>query len=350
MMSARRLLAPVAAALIALCAVAAFGQSLGTSGLDWQTRFLGILPLVKPNPTDPIIASVNGASVTLAQIDSYAKAEKQLINATSTQETRAVWQDAADNLVNRTLLLQEAQKRKITIPEGEVAVRARKFQLQGGSDTTNGAPDQQLLDEVREAMEIEAMLDGVFKAEHVTPTSAQMEKYYHDHQDLFVKDPGEVRISHIAVRIPEGATDAQKDAALRKIKDLYEQAEKGADFAQLAGKTSEDSRSAQKGGDLGYFRPGQLPPVVEKQAFQTKVGGVSEIIASNIGYSFMKVTDRRDAAYAPYKEVKQKIAEVLLNYNQEDAVKDLLRKLRKTAKIEFRQPPNRQNVPGGGTS
>ena len=95
-------------------------------------RFLGILPLVKPNPKDPVVGTVNGAPITAAEIADYAKTEAQMINATSTEESNAVFRDASDNLINRQLLLQEAARRKMTIPDGEVAQRARQFQIAGG--------------------------------------------------------------------------------------------------------------------------------------------------------------------------------------------------------------------------
>ncbi len=189
---------------------------LGESGLNWQQRFLGILPLVKPNPKDPVVVTVNGAPITAAEIADYAKTEAQMINATSTEESNAVFRDASENLINRQLLLQEAAKRKITISDAEVAQRARQFQIAGGEGQpapASSAPDALLMNEVRGSMMIEKMLDDEFRTHHVQPTEAQIQDYYDQHRDLFVKDPGEVEIAHIAVKLPPNATDAQKKAA-----------------------------------------------------------------------------------------------------------------------------------------
>ena len=89
---------------------------LGESGLTWEQRFLGILPLVKPDPKDPVVVTVNGAPITAAEISDYANTEKHMINATSTEEMKAVFRDATENLINRQLLLQEATRRKMTSP------------------------------------------------------------------------------------------------------------------------------------------------------------------------------------------------------------------------------------------
>ena len=72
-------------------------------------------------------------------------------------------------------------------------------------------------------------------------------------------------------------TDAQKKAAAEKIIKIYNEAKKTKDFAALAKQNSEDTESAAKGGDLGYFRPGQLPPVVDKVVFATPVGQLTQI-------------------------------------------------------------------------
>jgi parvulin-like peptidyl-prolyl isomerase len=337
---------PIASLIVAIAVAVATAASvraqLGESGLNWQQRFLGIIPLVKPDPKDPVLVTVNGAPITAAEITDYAKTEAQMINATTTEESRAVFRDASENLINRQLLLQEAAKRKITIPDGEVAQRAREFQIAGAEGQAapqTGAPDAQLMNAVRGSMEIEKMLDDEFRAHHVQPTDAQIQQYYDEHRDLFVKDPGEVEIAHIAVKLPPNATDAQKKAAAEKIIKIYDEAKKTKDFAALAKRTSEDTESAAKGGDLGYFRPGQLPPVVDKTVFATPVGQLTQIVESNLGFSFIKVVARRGETISPLTEVKAKIAMFILDENEDVVVKALLKKLAKGAKIEFKTPP-----------
>lgn len=336
-LGAALILAVLASAVAAPGALAQFGQN----SLDWRQRYLGIIPLVKPNPSDPIVAKVNGTPITLAAVDSYARTEARMVNATTTKENKQVWNDAVDNLIGRQLLIDESERRKMAIPEVEVAQRAREFEItttSGSALAGTGAPDPTLMREVRETMEIELMLDHEFETHSVRPSEAQIKQYYDEHKDLFVLDPGQIRISHIAVKLPPDATAAQKTEAQAKIDNYYRQAQKTKDFAALARRVSEDSQSAPKGGDLGYFRPGQLPPMVEKIAFSTKVGHLSTIIASDIGYSFIKVTERRDATFAPLKQVRSKIALMLLNFNQEGVVRSLLHELKKKAKIEFPNP------------
>jgi parvulin-like peptidyl-prolyl isomerase len=324
------------------------------SGLSWQQRFLGILPLVKPDAKDPVVATVNGTPITLAQVRDYAKTEQRLINANTTEETRAVFKDAMENLISRQLLIQEAERRQIKIPDGEVAQRAREFQVQGiggeTSSSTGNAPDQILLDQVRGSMAIEKMLDEEFQKHKVAPSEQEIQRYYDEHKDLFLQDPGQVRLSHVAIKLPPNATDAQKAEGLKRITKLHDEAVKAKDFAEFAQKNSEDSLTAPKGGDLGYFTKGQLPPVVDQLAFSTPVGQVSSVLQSNLGFSFLKVADRRGASYAPLTSVKAKVAMVLLDYNQEYIVKGMLKGLAKDAKIKFTKLPGEPTPPSGSSS
>src|SRR5215469_2871483 len=124
-------------ALIALAAAVCFtapvdaqlSTSLGTANLNWQQRFLGILPLVKPDPKDPVVVTVNGTPITAGEINDYAKTEARMINATSTEESKAVFKDATENLIGRQLLVDEAKRRGISIPDQQVMARAGEFKL-----------------------------------------------------------------------------------------------------------------------------------------------------------------------------------------------------------------------------
>ena len=84
----------IVAIAVAIATAYPVRAQLGESGLSWQQRFLGILPLVKPDPKDPVVVTVNGAPITAAEIADYANTEKHMINATTTEESKAVFRDA----------------------------------------------------------------------------------------------------------------------------------------------------------------------------------------------------------------------------------------------------------------
>lgn len=84
-----------------------------------------------------------------------------------------------------------------------------------------------------------------------------------------------VRALHILVKTEEEA---------KEIKQLLAQ---GADFKQLAKERSKGP-TADKGGDLGIITKGDLLPELDKAISALNVGGVSDIIKTEVGYHIFK--------------------------------------------------------------
>ncbi len=83
------------------------------------------------------------------------------------------------------------------------------------------------------------------------------------------------------------------DEALKKIENIQDELNKGADFETLA-QTYSDCPSAAQGGDLGYFARGQMVPEFEEAAFALEIGEVSEPVLTEFGYHLIRVDDKRD--------------------------------------------------------
>ncbi|HKJ41778.1 MAG TPA: peptidylprolyl isomerase, partial [Sunxiuqinia sp.] len=89
--------------------------------------------------------------------------------------------------------------------------------------------------------------------------------------DTFKYLPDSVDARHILIK---PATVGSYDKAVALADSLKGLIEKGADFAKLAEKYSEDPGSARKGGDLGWFKKGQMVRPFEKAAFEGEVNEV----------------------------------------------------------------------------
>ena len=91
----------------------------------------------------------------------------------------------------------------------------------------------------------------------------------------------EVRASHILVQNVYQAEQIRQ--AILDGKGSFE------DYAKEFSKCP----SGQNGGDLGYFRRGQMVPQFEIAAFNLPVGEISKPVWTQFGWHLIKVTDRR---------------------------------------------------------
>jgi TonB family protein len=97
-------------------------------------------------------------------------------------------------------------------------------------------------------------------------------------------------LSEIIISTPLPYDEAEVAAARRKAESAREAIRQGASFADTAKKFS-DGPSAANGGELGFFKHGQLAKSIEDKVFAMKVGDVSDVIRTKQGFAILKVTE-----------------------------------------------------------
>jgi peptidyl-prolyl cis-trans isomerase SurA len=110
----------------------------------------------------------------------------------------------------------------------------------------------------------------------------------------------------LPIETPGDQTRVQKNAE-RIIQEL----QRGASFALLARQFSQ-SASAQRGGNLGWVRAGQLDPKIEKTISQIPVKTISSPIRSAAGYHIILVRDRQITPIADGAQGTVSLRQILL--------------------------------------
>ena len=105
----------------------------------------------------------------------------------------------------------------------------------------------------------------------------------------------EAMVTFKQIVVAPKATAKAKAAARAKAESLLVQIGRGADFAELAKKHSQDPGSGQNGGDLGWNRRGAMVKEFDEMMFALPVGRVSPIVETAFGYHIIKV-DRAQPA------------------------------------------------------
>lgn len=105
------------------------------------------------------------------------------------------------------------------------------------------------------------------------------------------KAPGDVTVSHIMTYNQSADTTA---SAQERIFEIYEQLERGEDFATMAREFSEDINSARDGGALPRFGTGGLgAPEFEQAAFEmTEVNSFSKPVQTKYGWHIIKLLEK----------------------------------------------------------
>jgi peptidyl-prolyl cis-trans isomerase SurA len=88
-------------------------------------------------------------------------------------------------------------------------------------------------------------------------------------------------------RAKPGVTRTEEEA--RKLaEELSAKLQKGADFAELARKSSDCPSGVEAGGDLGIFRPGQMTPKFSAAVQALAIGEISKPVETPFGFHIIK--------------------------------------------------------------
>lgn len=150
------------------------------------------------------------------------------------------------------------------------------------------------------------LVDEAAIFDSITPSEEELQAYYDTNLSQY-RTPGQVRASHILLRI--GESDEMEVEA--RAAALAARARGGEDFAALALEFSEDEGTAGGGGDLGTFGRGRMVPEFEAAAFSMAPGEISDPVKSAFGYHVILVTEAEEEVTEPFEDVRDSIANIL---------------------------------------
>lgn len=318
------------------------------------------------------IIKVNDQNITQGQFD--AEFDKQAGNGIAKalgidvkdDKNSFLYMLIKDRVVNelivKALLNQEMQKRGIEVTNKDVDDAVKEIIDKVGSKEQldallkqNGISNSQFKKDLKEEVKMKKL------AKELGPSNvsdAEAKKFYNDNISKF-KHPDKVRASHILIsvnpqeieevvksdpnnkNIDETAVKAKVAAEVQakeaKANQILAEAKKNpTQFAKLAKENSEDTATANKGGDLGFFAAKEMVPEFSKAAFSMKPNTISDKpVKTQFGYHIIMVTDRSAAGQDPFEKVKPSIKAYLENQKQIELIDKLTESLKKSAKIEY---------------
>jgi len=296
----------------------------------------------------PVVARVNGRDLSAEQYRDMwhilHKARRQVDPRTTMGPgyTESMKKQVLDRLITLELLSQKADESNIYVDpkevEGKLAeMKAMRMRGSFGILDTMNVPEPEWDDyraDLINSIKIQELLkQEVYDKARVGPDEAK--EYYKAHPEEFTT-PEEVWARHILIKVPEDATEAQRDEALKTIEKAALRIQNGEAFAAVAKEASQDV-TASYGGDLGYFARGRMVPEFEAAAFSLEKGQVSDIVDTKYGYHLIKVEDKRPQMLIPFEEVEQELRVNMGTRKAEKLGREYVENLKAQANIEIIQ-------------
>ena len=273
------------------------------------------------------IAAVVGNQIILK---SEIETNYQELKASSALGENVTKENILRLLIEEKLITEKAERDDITASDGEIEMQLERVmqniiaQFPTYQDfltvlQKEGLSVDELKERYRDQIAKQVVRDKLLQQEvfsKIDVSEYEKRQYFETHLDSFPDRPKMVKIAEISIKPAMGSESL--DEALKKIENIQDELNKGADFETLA-QTYSDCPSAAQGGDLGYFSRGQMVPEFEEAAFALEIGEVSEPVLTEFGYHLIRVDDKRDG------EIKAR--HILVEASISDSDKDMITQL-----------------------
>ncbi|MBP6561959.1 MAG: peptidylprolyl isomerase [Neisseriaceae bacterium] len=272
---------------------------------------------------DTIVAVVDGEVITAQELTKISNEIRQTVPKGQTPPPGAVEQQALQQLVDESILVQHARRNGVQVSNNEITeammnlAQSNKMslpQLQAQLER-EGISQRQFTDMLRNnIMRQKITQQEIFSRVHITESeidqemkSAQVASFAKQNLPAGATTT-QYHVNSIMLKI-DG--QASPEASKKQIDALYKRLQQGERFEALARQYSQDANAAS-GGDLGWVNQGALSPEIE-QALQTlKPSEFSAPVQTPYGWQILQLVDRRqeNAAEAELRNiVRQRIGD-----------------------------------------
>lgn len=293
---------------------------------------------------DKIVAVVNDEVITQSEVDrllfpiySYykenTKTEEELYARLDQHRIEILRQ-----LIDDKLLLSEARKHEISIPEGEINKEIetlKKEMAKQGADFGTMLKEQNFtLSDLKQKYREQAMIQRVIDfnvRSRIDIQPSEISNYYNEHIDDYIQ-PEQVAARSIFIKLKSARTPIESRQLAQDVREMILD---GGEFDKLATNYSEGP-GREHGGDIGYIKRGQLLREVDNVIFFLKLGEVSDVIESPVGYHIFKIYDRKEEEKLSFDDVRHKVMQTLYRIEAQERLEDYIERLKSDAYISVK--------------
>lgn len=321
----------------------------------------------------PVVAIVNGQSIPTKLYEMYLKNGQEGLgldpnSEQGRQKLDQLREGIVSELIDRTLIAEEARRRGLSIPPERMAAAERRAITElGGTDLGGDQKYDAYLnehhlsrDEYREV--VRGQIYGAMLREDLNKglsvSDEEVKTYYEAHRnDQDFQKPELVTAAHILIAARPNQITQQLEreknlsgealaAAVRtemerrrqRADDLRRKAAAGSDFAALARQSSDDAGTRARGGDLGSFGRASHPAGFDDAALALKPGAVSAVVQTDFGFHVIKVSAHEPARTQTLAEAAPEVRRRLTTIREAEKLTGWLKDARRKASIRINEP------------
>jgi parvulin-like peptidyl-prolyl isomerase len=293
-----------------------------------------------PTERPPILARVNDEAIQRWEVEAAIREIEYLnVHPVPAAERDEFFKAVLDRIIGHHLVAQEARARKLQVSDMEVDADIAKMRQEFPSEkafTDTLASLHTSLDQLRAQRRLSLEVAHYVRAAiapTVSVTEAEIQAYYRDNPERF-EEPETAVASHILILTRPDSSSEELTAAHAQATAILGELRKGADFADLARKRSQDPRTAARGGRLDVFPKGQMDPDFEAAAFALEAGDVSDVVQTSLGFHVIKMHERHTGQTATLEETRSAIRDLLTERMQQEKLAAMIELAKAKATIQ----------------
>jgi parvulin-like peptidyl-prolyl isomerase len=143
--------------------------------------------------------------------------------------------------------------------------------------------------------------------------------------------------AHIFVRVPQGARAVEVARLKKRAEEIRARLDAGESFEAVAKAASDDAVTAERGGELGVRKPGEIP-ALDRAFVDLEPGEISGPLRTASGFHLVKLLAREELGVQPFADVRQRILGQLVQEEMIRQEKIWLKELKLRTFIDRRPP------------
>jgi parvulin-like peptidyl-prolyl isomerase len=227
----------------------------------------------------------------------------------------------ADNFVEEKIFLEAARNQEMSLTLDEKKEYLAKYVNQPAAEEDKSSLGEEEINLLFDQLLVEKYTYVLIK--EIKVEEEEIGEYYLEHKREFLL-PERVKVSQILLPSEDKAVEI-----LERVKNAGPE-----EFRRTAG-TESIGVEASKGGEMGVFEMGQLPPEMESIIFSLHEGEVSPVLESSYGFHIFRLDTRFEPELIPEEEAKASIETKILSQKIKDQINRKIQELKDSLEWNF---------------